>query len=62
MELQGVSRCETPCLEAIHNAIKVKHGTAEVRDDISFSVPIKHAYRITSARENSPESHTLQPA
>jgi hypothetical protein len=49
-------------LEAIHNAIKVKHGTAEVRDDISFSVPIKHAYRITSARENSPESHTLQPA
>jgi hypothetical protein len=49
-------------LEAIHKAIKVRHGMAEVRDGISFGVPIKHAYIITSARENSPRSRTPQPA
>ena len=51
-----------PVLEAIHKAIQVRHGIAEVRDGISFGVPIKHAYIITSARENSPESRTPQPA
>ena len=51
-----------PVLEAIHKAIKVKHGMAEVRDSISFGVPIKHAYIITSARENSPRNRTPQPA
>ena len=51
-----------PVLEAIHKAIKVKHGMAEVMDSTSFGVPIKHAYIITSARENSPRSRTPQPA
>ena len=51
-----------PILEAIHKAIKVRHGMAEVGDSISFGVPIKHAYIITSARENSPKSGTPQPA
>jgi hypothetical protein len=51
-----------PVLEAIHKAIKVRHGMAEARDSISFGVPIKHAYSITSARENSLRSRTPQPA
>jgi len=51
-----------PVLEAIHKAIKVRHGMAEVGDSISFGVPIKHAYIITSAREKSPRSRTPQPA
>src|SRR5215471_1174192 len=51
-----------PVLEAIHKAIKVRHGMAEVGDSIAFGVPIKHAYIITSARENSPRNRTPQPA
>ena len=51
-----------PVLEAICKAIKVRHGMAEVRDSISFGVPIKHAYIITAERENSPRNHTPQPA
>ena len=51
-----------PVLEAIHKRIKVRHGMVEVRDSISFGVPIKHAYIITSERENSPRSRTPQPA
>lgn len=51
-----------PVLEAIHKEIKVRHGMAEVMDNTSFGVPIKHAYIITSARENSPRSRTPQPA
>jgi hypothetical protein len=51
-----------PVLEAIHRAIKVRHGMVEVGDSISFGVPIKHAYIITSEREKSPRSRTPQPA
>ena len=51
-----------PVLEAIHKRIKVRHGMVEVRDSISFGVTIKHAYIITSERENSPRSRTPQPA
>ena len=51
-----------PVLEAIHKAIKVRHGMAEVMDSISFGVPIKHAYIITSARDNAPRNRTPQPA
>ena len=66
-ELLSLSRIvlleeDNPVLEAIHKAIKVRHGMAEVRDSLSFGVPIKHAYIITSARENSPRSRTPQPA
>ena len=53
---------DNPVLEAVHKAIKVRHGMAEVRDSISFGVPIKYAYIITSAKENSPRSRTPQPA
>jgi hypothetical protein len=51
-----------PVLEAIHKAIKVRHGMVELGDSISFGVPIKHAYIITSEREKSPRSRTPQPA
>ena len=51
-----------PVLEAIHKEIKVRHGIAEVRDSLSFGVPIKYAYIITSERENSPRNRTPQPA
>ena len=51
-----------PVLEAIHKAIKVRHGMAEVGDSLSFGVPIKHAYIITSERDNSARNRTPQPA
>jgi hypothetical protein len=53
---------DNPVLEAIHKETKVRHGIAEVRDSIFFGVPIKHAYIITSKRDNSPRNHTPQPA
>ena len=53
---------DNPVLEAIHKEVRVRQGMAEVRDSISFGVPIKHAYIITSARENSPKNRTPQPA
>ena len=51
-----------PVLEAIHKRIKVRNGMVEVGDSISFGVPIKHAYIISSERENSPRGRTPQPA
>jgi hypothetical protein len=53
---------DNPVLEAIHKEVRVKHGMAEVRDSIFFGVPIKHAYIITSERENSLRNRTPQPA
>ena len=53
---------DNPVLEAVHKEVKVRHGIVEVRDSISFGVPIKHAYIITSEREPSPRSRTPQPA
>jgi len=50
-----------PILEAIHRTISVKHGMAEMRDNIFFGLPIKHAYLITSERENSTRTLTPQP-
>ena len=46
---------------SIGAAEKVRHGMAEARGDISFGVPIKHAYIITSAREQSPKSRAHNP-
>ncbi len=40
-----------PVLRAIHQAIGVKHGMAEVIDSIFNGLSIKHAYIITSKRE-----------
>jgi hypothetical protein len=53
---------DNPVLEAIHKTIKVRHGMAEVRDNLSFGVPLQHAYIVTSARENAPRNRTPQPA
>ena len=44
---------DNPVLEAIHKTIEVRHGMAEVRDCIFSSVSVKHAYIITSARDNA---------
>jgi hypothetical protein len=51
-----------PVLEAIHKTIRVRHGMAEIRDSVSFGVPIKYAYIITSERDNSTRNCTPQPA
>ena len=66
-ELLSLSRVvllekDNPALQAIHKEIKVRHGIAEVRDTIFFSVPIKHAYIITSERDNLAKNCTPQPA
>ena len=66
-ELLSLSRIvlleeDNPVLEAVHKEVKVRHGIVEVRDSISFGVPIKHAYIITSEREPSPRNRTPQPA
>jgi hypothetical protein len=37
-----------PSVKAIHRALRVEHGSAEVRDCNFFGLPIKHAYIITS--------------
>lgn len=40
-----------PALKAIHKAMHVEHGLAEISDSNFFGLPIKHAYLITSRRE-----------
>jgi hypothetical protein len=41
-----------PALDAVHRAIRVEHGTAEVVDSDFFGLHIKHAYIITLKRVN----------
>jgi hypothetical protein len=53
---------DNPVLEAIHQEIKVRHGIAEVMDSVFYGVAIKHAYIITSERDNSVRNRTPQPA
>ena len=38
-------------MKAIHQAMKVEHGLAEISDSNFFGLAIKHAYLITSQRE-----------
>ena len=38
-------------LNAIHQAVQVEHGLAEISDSNFFGLSIKHAYLITSQRE-----------
>lgn len=38
-------------LKAIHQAMRVEHGLAEITESNFFGVAIKHAYLITSQRE-----------
>jgi hypothetical protein len=40
-----------PGLKAIHNAIHIEHGNAEIKDSNFFGLQIKHAHLITSKRE-----------
>jgi hypothetical protein len=54
-ELTSLSRVviidgNNPALNAIHSAIHVEHGIAEVQESIFFGLRIKHAYIITSKR------------
>lgn len=42
-----------PAVQAINRAIRVEHGTAEVRDSHFFGVPIRHAYIITSKAKDA---------
>jgi len=39
-----------PGLKAIHKAIQIEHGKAEIKDSNFFGLQIKHAYLITSKR------------
>ncbi len=41
-------------VQALNRAIKVEHGSAEVRDSSFFGLPIKHAYIITSKLPGAP--------
>jgi hypothetical protein len=41
---------DNPALQAIHSAMHVEHGLAEISDSSFFGLEIKHAYLITSKR------------
>jgi hypothetical protein len=43
-----------PGLKAIHRAIQIEHGKAEIRGSNFFGLQIKHAYLITSKRGKAP--------
>jgi hypothetical protein len=56
-ELLTISRIvfvdeDSPASEAVHRAIRVKGSTAEVQDSNFFGLQIKHAYIITSKKQN----------
>ena len=42
----------TPSLDALHKAISIEHGTAEVENSNFLGLEIKHAYIFTSKRQN----------
>jgi len=41
---------ENPAVEAVNQAVAIRHGQAEVRDSNFFGLQIKHAYIIHSER------------
>jgi len=47
-----------PALKAMHSAINVKHGGAEVQNSNFFGLVIKHAYIITSKRPATSKKKT----
>lgn len=47
-----------PSLGAVHTAVKVKGGEVEMSDRSFFGLPIKHAYIITSRREQPRQAST----
>jgi hypothetical protein len=44
-----------PAVEAVNQAVRIQHGTAEVRESNFFGLQIKHAYIISSERVNADE-------
>jgi hypothetical protein len=44
-----------PAVRALNQAMRVQHGRNEIRDSNLFGLPIKHAYIITSQRQNVDE-------
>lgn len=42
-----------PALEALHNAVEVEHGKAEIQDRTLFGLQIKHAILITSRKKTA---------
>jgi hypothetical protein len=42
-----------PALPALQQAIRVEHGTAEIKDSNLFGLQIKHAFLITSRRSQA---------
>lgn len=57
-ELKMLSRIiilekDDAALKALHSAMHVEHGLAEISDSNFFGLAIKHAYLITSKREGS---------
>lgn len=51
-----------PILKAIHETASVQHGITEMRDHTFFDLPIKHAYIITSNKDDSTMNLAPQPA
>lgn len=56
-ELLNISRIvfvdeDNPALQAIHRAMRVEGGITEVKDSNFFGLQIKHAYIITSKKQN----------
>ena len=43
-----------PGLKAIHKAIQIEHGNAEIKDSNFFGLQIRDAYLITSKRREAP--------
>ena len=41
-------------VQALNRAVEIEHGSVEVRDSNFFSLPVKHAYIISSKRPPAP--------
>jgi len=64
-ELMNLSRIvvieqDNPFLEALHRAISVEHGLAEIQHSVFFGLPIEHAYIITSQRDKKAAQAALK--
>ena len=46
---------DNPALDALHKAIHIEHGDAEIKDSNFFGLQIKHAYVITAKPEKAPD-------
>lgn len=60
-ELVSLSRIvliedDNPALEAFHRAVRVEHGSAEIKENNFFGLQIKHAFVITSRRNTAKAS------